>query len=427
VAVLIMKIFEIFRGLRPLRVTMLMAGCLCVCLSGCAEVTRPTPTAPELEAAQLTAARRHPYQTWSAERVSRVFLRLLPTLPQIHGRTYPFLGFNWWVTATGKVAVDQVWNPSPAREAGLKAGDLILAVNNWSLPTWVAEWDKDIRAVRATFQDFMLVKGVTVRSSGDYRKARSRHDAYSVLLPGELLAAIMLDIKHIGLETRERYVRGPVQLLVQREDRKFTLVLYPQHLPAEYAILVQSQNYKINAYAAPGQIILTQRLVNFCLNDDELALVIGHELAHHALGHLVRGAAHRELGKFLGETVTAVSTLSLGRLLDWKHNAVNPDVRRVSQDAVESVFSRDDELEADAYGAWYAFQAGYDVEKGAAVWERIAGVDDKDPFMTTYYLDSHPAPLERLVRLRLLARYFKAGRAAEVFLQTAHLDRQPPP
>ena len=50
------------------------------------------------------------------------------------------------------------------------------------------------------------------------------------------------------------------------------------------------------------------------------------------------------------------------------------------------------EREADIYGAWYAFQAGYDLDRGVAVWERLAGVDEKDPFLTTYFLASHPAP-----------------------------------
>ena len=92
-----------------------------------------------------------------------------------------------------------------------------------------------------------------------------------------------------------------------------------------------------------------------------------------------------------------------------------------------SVFSQDDEREADIYGAWYAFQAGYDLDRGAAVWERVAAVDEKDPFLTTYFLASHPAPMERLARLKLVGQYFKAGRAAEVFLQTADLNRRPPP
>ena len=56
-----------------------------------------------------------------------------------------------------------------------------------------------------------------------------------------------------------------------------------------------------------------------------LALIVGHEMAHQVLGHLIRGAAHRELGQLLGEAITAFSTLSLGRLLDWKHFKVDPE------------------------------------------------------------------------------------------------------
>jgi predicted Zn-dependent protease len=237
----------------------------------------------------------------------------------------------------------------------------------------------------------------------------------------------MEDVKHAKMEAQGRYVSGPVELLVQREEEKLTLHLYPQHLPAEYGLLINPSDYQVNAYAGQGRIILTQRLVNLCLNDHEIALVVGHELAHQTQGHLVRGALHRELGKFVGEAVLAFSTFSLPRLLDWRYVAVDPEVRRVAQDAVVSVFSRDDEREADAYGLWYAFQAGYDVDAATAFWERVAGVVEKDPFSTTYYLSSHPASLERLARLKRISRYFQAGRAAEVFLQTADLDRQPPP
>ena len=135
----------------------------CLCLMGCAEVTRPMPTAPEVEAVQLVALTRHPNSTYSEERGMRVFLRLLPTLPQIHGRTYPFLGFNWWLTEADHPVVDNVWYPSPAHDrplrrdvatlddphdtrpprpdagAALKQGDIILAVNGMPIPTWVKQ------------------------------------------------------------------------------------------------------------------------------------------------------------------------------------------------------------------------------------------------------------------------------------------------
>jgi Zn-dependent protease with chaperone function len=394
-------------------------------LGGCAEVTQPTPTAHQVEAAQLAAAKRQPYYlSWSVERCTRVFLRLMPWLPQTQGRTYPFLGFNWWVTATGQVAVDQIWHPSPARDSGLKQGDIILAVNNWPIPTEAVAWDEAINTTRNFFKNFLFFLPL---SSSQRSGSRSIQRMAKMALPGELLPALMLDLKHINLEARGRYLTGPVELLIQRDDKKFTKVLYPQLLPAEYAILMNTREKSVNAWASPGQVILSQRLVSYCLNDDELALVVGHELAHQTLGHLIRGALNRDLGKFVGEAFTAISTLSLNRLMDWRHAAVSPDVRRVSQNAVVSVFSKDNEREADIYGAWYAFQAGYNIEKGAAIWERVAAVNYHDPFQSTNFLADHPLPLERLASLQLVAQYFKAGRAADVFLQTADLNRRPPP
>jgi Zn-dependent protease with chaperone function len=372
-------------------------------LAGCAEVTRPQPTAGELEDAQLAATRRHPYKSWALERTSRVFLRLLATVPQVHGRTYPFLGFNWWVTARGQIVVDNVWRPSPAQDADLIQGDVILAAHNWLLYPWAPEWDRHLQMIHQVFQES---------------------------IPGELLVSLLLDVKHVGLDLREPYLTGPVELLVQRENETFTLTLYPQHLPAEYAILVATHPRianEINAWAAPGRIIITRRYVNFCRTDEELALIIGHELAHQALGHRVRGAGQRQVAGLAG-AVSAFTTYTLRYLLRlWYLPEFERDILREVPKAAVSAYSRDDEREADAYGMWYVFQAGYDIEGALAVKERMAAAIEKDPFYRTYFLDTHPASLERLARLKKIARYFKAGRAAEVFLQSANLDRQPAP
>ena len=75
---------------------------------GCARVTRPDPTAAEVEEAQLTASYRHPFKTGSLSRASQVFIRLLATVPQAHGQTYPFLGFNWWLTEGDRIVIDNV-------------------------------------------------------------------------------------------------------------------------------------------------------------------------------------------------------------------------------------------------------------------------------------------------------------------------------
>ncbi len=418
--------YRLVPALRVLRQGRLLAGLglSLLLLTGCAQVTRPTPTALEMEEAQIAATRKHPYKTWSLDRVSQVFIRLLATVPQSRGQSYPFLGFNWWITEGDRIVIDNVWRPSPAHDVGLKQGDIILGVNNWPIDPWVAKWDEKIRAVREVSRDIF------------WGQKRSRYGQRGVTpgvnilaLPGEVLVALMLDVRHAAMETRGRYLSGPVELLIKRGDKKFTVTLYPQHLPAEYAILVDTHDNRINAFAAPGRVILTSRLVSFCMNDDELALVEGHELAHQTFGHLTRSAGQRRLGGMAGKvwSLTGLfATQTIGKLSNlgsafWLKETGPPSVR----DAVVSAFSREDEREADLYGMWFAYQAGYDIERGLAVWERLGAVKH-DPFETTEFLDHHPPPLERLARLKIAARYFKAGQAAEVLLQSPKLASRPP-
>jgi len=358
------------------------------------------------------------------DRVSEVFLRLLATVPQSRGQSYPFLGFNWWLTESHQVVIDNVWRPSPANDAGLKQGDLILGVNNWPIDPWVAKWDQKIRTVREVCRDL----GWGQRRI-HYGQQGFTSGLNLLALPGEILVALMLDARYVAMEARGRYLSGPVEMLILRGDKKFLVTLYPQHLPAEYAILVDSHDQKLNAYAAPGRIILTSRLVLFCLNEDELALVEGHEIAHQALGHLTRGAGQRRLGGMAGQAWSLAglfATQTLHKLANlgsafWFKDTGPPSVR----DAVVSAFSREDEREADLYGMWFAYQAGYDIERGLAVWERLGAISH-DPFESTEFLDNHPSPMERLARLKIAARYFKAGQAAAVLLPSSDLARHFP-
>jgi Zn-dependent protease with chaperone function len=358
-------------------------------------------------------------------RASRVFIRLLSTLPRIHGRTYPFLGFNWWFTEAGQPVVDNVYYPSPAadiplikdtqnlyvpdsfapnklqiRHEALQPGDIILSANGMPLSPWIKDWDNLCRNVRGILK-------------------------YS--LPGELLVKLLLAGRNIRQEAEGLYRGGPVELLIEREKVKKKITLYPIHLPAEYGIMVVSgkAGSDYNAFAAPGRIMITQKMVGLCRTDQELAIVLGHELAHQAHGHRARRAGQWAMGGMIGDLLSSFLTLSLPFNSVAPFPDVEKDLKRVTKDAVISVYSRDDEREADAYGLWYAFQAGYDIDQGVYIWERLSATVDRSIFDQTHYTDSHPPALERLARLKKIAHYFQAGRAAEVFLQTADLGRIP--
>jgi Zn-dependent protease with chaperone function len=383
--------------------------------SGCAEVTRPTPARHEVEAVQLTALTRHPHAGYNRERAMQVFLRLLPTLPRIHGRTYPFLGFNWWVTEAGHPVVDNVWKPSPAHdrplktqvatlfdprderpprpdaEPALKQGDLILSVNGMPIPTWVKDWDRLCVTLRNIFQ-------------------------YS--FPGEVLVDFVLTARAARQEAEGLYRGGAVTLLIDRQGVRKQVTLYPVHLPAEYGLMILGgrSGDQFNTYAAPGRVMITRASLNLCRTEDELAVILGHELAHHAHGHQVRKMGRYPVADFTAELITLPFRLIPGLYQDPRRH-LGEDVRRISQDAILSVYSRQDEREADAYGLWYAYQAGYDVDQGVYIWERLAAAVDRTVLESTYFLDSHPAAPERLARLKKIAQLYKEGKAARVLVE----------
>jgi len=391
-----------------------LAFIICLIISGCAEVTKPTPTSHEVEAVQLTALTRHPQSNYNTERAMRVYLRLLATLPRLHGRTYPFLGFNWWVTAAGHPVVDNVWNPSPAHDRPLKIqtatlfnplddrpsepdaapalqrADLILAVNGLPIPTWVKDWDRFCHSLRDIFYNSV---------------------------PGDILVDFVLTARSARQEVEGTYLGGPVTLLIDRQGVRKQVSLYPVHLPAEYGFMVVSDSAGLGyaALSAPGRVMVTRKLANLCRTDDELAIVLGHELAHHAHNHLVRQMGRYPLSELPARVIALPFRLLPGKSTD-RSRKLAEDVHRVSRDTMISAYSRQDELEADAYGLFYAYQAGYDIDLGIYIWERLAAAIDRDVFASNCFMDSHPAAPERLARLKKIARMYQEGKAAQVLV-----------
>ncbi len=133
---------------------------------------------------------------------------------------------------------------------------------------------------------------------------------------------------------------------------------------------------KINAYACPGGFLfITSGLLRLCRNEDELAAVLAHELAHIAAGHpmqAIQASHEREavasLVKF-GVRKAAESKSEIGRLSGLFDNVVKDVVR-----AVAHGYSRDKEKEADQMAVDILSQAGYPPQALASV---LARMDNK--------------------------------------------------
>jgi len=168
----------------------------------------------------------------------------------------------------------------------------------------------------------------------------------------------------------DRVSRRLLQALPNRPQVKFTLV---------------SGESSINAGATFGQIVVTEGMMQFVRSDDELAMILGHELAHITLGHVTRGAfSSMALG--IGSAIANVLVPNSGQLAGT-----------VGQLFLNR-YNQSQEHEADEVGLRYALEAGFDPHAGPRVMERMAR--EVPQTASAGFFSSHPGAIERAEALR---------------------------
>ena len=161
---------------------------------------------------------------------------------------------------------------------------------------------------------------------------------------------------------------------------------------------------QVNAGATFGQVIVTSGLLDFVRDDDELAAVIGHEIAHITEGHVTRGA--------LGSV--ALSALAI--LVDSQAPGLGQLAAGGGQLFLNR-FTQDQERKADRVGLDLAYRSGFDPRAAARVQERLGVAVPQT--MRAGYFDTHPSSVDRKKALRrqadrLLARGTPPGRSEVV-------------
>jgi predicted Zn-dependent protease len=147
---------------------------------------------------------------------------------------------------------------------------------------------------------------------------------------------------------------------------------------------------EINAFCMPGGKIAFYYgiLSKLQLTDDEVAIVMGHEISHALLEH-----AREQLGKRLltrGAIELGSALLGLG------------GVGRMAADyggALLSLkFGRTDESEADALGLVLSARAGYDPRAGVTLWRKMAAASKGAP---PQWLSTHPSGATRIQEIEM--------------------------
>ncbi|MFO0124486.1 MAG: M48 family metallopeptidase [Inhella sp.] len=149
------------------------------------------------------------------------------------------------------------------------------------------------------------------------------------------------------------------------------------------------RNKQLNAFCMPGGKIAFYSgiLVNLQLNDDEVAAIMGHEIAHALREH-----ARERLGKTTATRIGAnliSSYFGLGNLGDA--------ALQMGAQLMTLRFSREDESEADLVGMELAARAGYDPAAGVTLWEKMAQASKGAP---PQFLSTHPSGPTRIKDIR---------------------------
>jgi Zn-dependent protease with chaperone function len=243
---------------------------------------------------------------------------------------------------------------SPADMAGLRPGDRVIRLGEWRVPS-----------KRGAFTEF-------------YQKLRS------------------LSAKKAS----------SIDLRIQREARFVDVTLYPV-AGCDFPIVLR-EDESMGAFSDGEKVMINRGMLRFTRNDDELAMVITHEVAHNVLDHI----DIKRKNALQGATVGVVVDILLAAATGFRTDAF----QQVGASIGALAYSKDFEMEADYYSAYLMALAGFDISGIPAYWRYLGSVDQKQ----LEYNLTHPTSVERSVNMRKTVEEIEHKRRAGHPLRPDH-------
>jgi len=160
-------------------------------------------------------------------------------------------------------------------------------------------------------------------------------------------------------------------------------------------VLVNNDKVK-NAWCMPGgKIAVYTGILKITKNEDALATVMGHEIAHAVAKHSIERQS-QALTINLG---TQVADIFLGGAINRTRNTVGQNTGMdIFQLGIMNPFGRKQETEADYLGLIFSSLAGYDIRESVKLWERMsASTKGKSP---PQFMSTHPSSENRIKNLK---------------------------
>lgn len=264
--------------------------------------------------------------------------------------------------------------------------------------------------MKQLLQAFLL--SLSIWLSGCYTVPQTGRSALN-LYPDEQLAS-MSALQFDKLKQETPISRDPeYNAMMQRVGKRIAYVAREDIPDVQWEFVVFDDDSQINAFAMPGgKVAAYTGIFKVARTEEELAVVIGHEIAHVTAKH-----GNERLSQ---QSVLAGGALALQiGISEWSQSNRELLLAAFGAGATFGVilpYSRHHESEADEIGLIYAAKAGYDPRAAITFWQRMEAEKNQS---VPEFLSTHPTGETRIKRLNEMM-----PKAFRLYEQSSILDAE---
>lgn len=242
---------------------------------------------------------------------------------------------------------------------------------------------------RALADDFGLGPGVRIwRVREEFAEASAR------LRRGDEIVAIdgksVHDFRSFEKAMRKPFKHGEMSMMIVDDSGAVQEMSLRGELACDFRVGL-IEGYSVNAYADGKNVFITEGMLRTAHSDDDLAVILGHALAHNELGHPLRKRVQGAAGLLFDVATFVFTGVYTGGAF---HNLA------------KVAFAGGMEEDADYMGLYLAAGAGYDVSGAPQLWDRMIAADADGA--NDGVLTAHPTTLDRATALGRTIREIKA-------------------